>query len=187
MVLCTTAFSRGAPGRVSRALWISTEAPGSPPASLLLHRGKAFSNRRHCKCLSVQLTNSFPCCPFEKCCLRKINTVEFHHMCFISLQLVSVSTKYTRTEAVTEVEWFKNQPYCSELSHTSTSYWRLRLMECVFDFIFFSHRIAVSASLSQRCLFDRPVINHHWHCLNCFECPGLVQQGDNSLSKLLQT
>lgn len=60
-------------------------------------------------------------------------------------------------------------------------------MECVCVFIFFWHRIAVSASLSQRSLFDRPVINHHWHCLNYIECPGLVQQGDNSLSKLLQT
>lgn len=59
------------------------------------------------------------------------------------------------------------------------------MMECVFFyFIFFRHRIAVSASLSQLCLFDRPVINHHWHG---FECPGLIQQRYNSLSKLLQT
>lgn len=103
MVLCTTAFSRGAPGRVSRTLWISTEAPGSPPAPLLLHRGKAFSDRRHRKCLSVQITNSFPCCPFEK--LQDVLFVK-NKYCRISshvFHFIPISEcKHTRSEAATK-------------------------------------------------------------------------------------
>jgi len=61
------------------------------------------------------------------------------------------------------------------------------MMECVIFLIFYRHKIAVNASLGQRGLFDGPIINHHWHCSNCIERPGLVQHGDNGFSKLLQT
>lgn len=102
-LLCTTAISRGAPGRVSRALWISTEAPGSPPAPLLLHRGKAFSDRRHRKCLSVQITNSFPCCPFEK--LRDVLFAK-NKYCWISshvFHFIPISVcKHTQSKAATK-------------------------------------------------------------------------------------
>lgn len=107
MVLCTTAFCRGAPGRVSRALWISTEALGSPPASLLLHRGKAFSDRRHCKCLSVQLTNSFSHCPFEKLqdvlfAKNKYCRISSHVFHFIPISECKHKVNSRYTEAVTE-------------------------------------------------------------------------------------
>lgn len=99
---------------------------------------------------------------FNKSPLRFFKNDHYYLTCFISLLIFA-----RKTHSQLLAKYFKERYQLS----TSPVWSEVR------DCCFFGSSVCGSESLTQHCLFDGPVVNHHSLCLKCIECPGAVRQG----------